>query len=153
MTKKNSASELEFHLGYWLRFVSNHVSHAFALKVEAKGVTVAEWVMMRELHELDEVNPSLVADRMGMTRGAISKIVEKLCAKGLVVRKSIGDDKRYQLIQLTSKGRKLVPQLARMADDNDEEFFGVLTDKQRSDLMETMRRLVVHHGWKDVPVQ
>ena len=27
--------ELTAHLGYWLRFVSNHVSRAFARKVEA----------------------------------------------------------------------------------------------------------------------
>ena len=26
-------SSIESHLGYWLRYVSNHVSHAFALKL------------------------------------------------------------------------------------------------------------------------
>ena len=44
-------SPLESHLGYWLRYVSNHVSHAFALKVAARGVTVAEWVVLRELYD------------------------------------------------------------------------------------------------------
>ena len=37
-------SALDAHLGYWLRAVSNHVSHAFKTKVERHGVTVAEWV-------------------------------------------------------------------------------------------------------------
>ncbi|MEI9903207.1 MAG: hypothetical protein WDN06_03970 [Asticcacaulis sp.] len=46
-----SPSHLEAHLGYWMRFVSNHVSQAFARKVEAHGVTVAEWVVLRELFE------------------------------------------------------------------------------------------------------
>ncbi|MEG2964613.1 MAG: MarR family transcriptional regulator, partial [Janthinobacterium sp.] len=47
----NSAhvSELEAHLGYWLRFVSNHVSHSFQKKAEANGVTVSEWVVLREM--------------------------------------------------------------------------------------------------------
>jgi hypothetical protein len=40
-------SQLEAHLGYWLRAVSNHVSHAFKMKVETHGVTVAEWVVLR----------------------------------------------------------------------------------------------------------
>ena len=35
---------LENHTGFWLRFVSNHVSHGFARKVAGSGVTVAEWV-------------------------------------------------------------------------------------------------------------
>jgi hypothetical protein len=51
MAKKIEVSELERHVGYWSRFVSNHVSHAFMLNVEAKGVTVAEWAVMREVLE------------------------------------------------------------------------------------------------------
>ena len=36
-------SDLDAHLGYWLRFVSNHVSQTFASRLQGKGVTVAEW--------------------------------------------------------------------------------------------------------------
>ena len=57
------ASDLETHLGYWLRFVSNHVSHAFSLKLQARDVTVAEWVVLRDLFDGDGVPPSLLADR------------------------------------------------------------------------------------------
>ena len=49
MAKKIEVSELTQHIGYWMRFVSNHVSHAFMLKVEAQGVTVAEWAAMRQM--------------------------------------------------------------------------------------------------------
>ena len=51
MSKETAVSDLTAHLGYWLRYVSNHVSHAFARKVEARGVTVAEWVLLRQLLE------------------------------------------------------------------------------------------------------
>ena len=64
-------SDLETHLGYWLRYVSNHVSQAFARKVEARGVTVAEWVVLRELYDADDALPARIAERIGMTRGAI----------------------------------------------------------------------------------
>ena len=40
--------------------MSNHVSHAFAQKVSAKGVTVAEWVLMRSLHGAEPTPPSEV---------------------------------------------------------------------------------------------
>ncbi|MFO0919203.1 MAG: helix-turn-helix domain-containing protein [Planctomycetaceae bacterium] len=74
-----SASTLETHAGYWLRYVSNHVSHAFAKKVEAQGVTVAEWVLLRQMFDTPAANPSQLAAAIGMTRGAISKLVERLC--------------------------------------------------------------------------
>ena len=73
-----SISQLEDHLGYWLRFVSNHVSQAFTRKVENRGVTVAEWVLLRALFDTGEANPSQLADILGMTRGTVSKLVDQL---------------------------------------------------------------------------
>src|SRR5690242_9818086 len=73
MSKERHVSELAAHLGYWLRFVSNHVSQAFARKVEARGVTVAEWVLLRQLLDEEALAPSRLSERMGMTRGTVSK--------------------------------------------------------------------------------
>ncbi len=55
--RSDPASDLTAHLGYWLRYVSNHVSQAFARKVEAHGVTVAEWVLMRQLLDGEALAP------------------------------------------------------------------------------------------------
>lgn len=152
MAKQSSASGLEDHLGYWLRFVSNHVSHAFTVKIEAKGVTVAEWVLMRELLRIGTCSPSQLADALGMTRGTISKLVERLCQKELVERSSHSDDRRFQSVALTAAGKKLVPVLARLADENDHEFFGHLDAKQQSHLKDLLQDIVRRHEWKDIPL-
>ena len=84
MSSGPSISSLDSHLGYWLRYVSNHVSHAFAAKLAARDVTVAEWVLLRALWDEDPVAPSRLAETMGMTRGGITKLAGRLIAKGLV---------------------------------------------------------------------
>lgn len=146
-------SALDAHLGFWLRFVSNHVSHAFQLKVEAHGVTVAEWVVLRQLFSLGEVPPSRLAEEMGMTRGGVSKLVERLRAKKLVTRSAGGDDKRLKSVGLTAAGKKLVPTLSRLADENDAEFFGHLTGEQRDAVADLLKDIVRRHGLKDIPTQ
>ena len=65
MSSTPLASDLTAHLGFWLRIVSNHVSHAFAGKLAAKGVTAAEWVMMRALYGKD---PPSAEPRRGRDR-------------------------------------------------------------------------------------
>lgn len=142
MAKNIQVSALERHVGYWLRFVSNHVSHAFMQKVEAKGVTAAEWAVMRQMLEAGPMNPSQLAERMGMTRGAISKLVERLCGKDLVERSASSDDRRYQSVSLTPKGARLVPVLARIADDNDREFFGHLSESEQVGLVRLLKEIV-----------
>ena len=153
MTRKSDVSRLETHLGYWLRFVSNHVSHAFMQKVEARGVTVAEWAVLREMLEAGPVGPGKLAERLGMTPGAISKLVERLSVKELVERTGDVADRRRQSVALTPKGEKLVPILARLADENDAEFFGHLSPDRQAGLVRVLKNLVRKHGWKDIPVK
>jgi DNA-binding MarR family transcriptional regulator len=152
MPSTTSASDLSAHVGYWLRYVSNHVSQAFARKVEAHGVTVAEWVLMRQLQEEEALPPSHLADRMGMTRGAISKLADRLIAKSMLVRAADPEDGRAQTLALTSAGRTLVPKLAALADANDAEFFGHLGSKDRATLLRILREVVERRGLKSLPV-
>jgi DNA-binding MarR family transcriptional regulator len=152
MTKSEPVSALDAHLGYWLRWVSNHVSHAFKLKVEAHGVTVAEWVMLRQLLDSGECHPSQLAESLGMTRGAISKLVDRLSAKGHVLRTAAIGDKRYQTVKLAPSGRKLVPLLAALADQNEAEFFAHLSADQVSALTNTLKDIVNRRQLKGAPV-
>ena len=145
-------SDLDAHLGYWLRFVSNHVSQAFAGRLQGKGVTVAEWVAMRRLFGEGGVAPSLLADRIGMTRGAITKLADRLIDKELVIRRADPQDGRAQTLALTARGRALVPELASLADDNDTEFFRPLTVQERRVLRQLLERLVEQNELKVVPV-
>jgi len=145
-------SELEAHLGYWLRAVSNHVSHAFKTKVEEHGVTVAEWVVLRALFDGGGVKPSELATTLGLTRGAISKLVGRLVAKDLVSIRSDVRDGRAQLVTMKASGRRLVPLLAALADKNDAEAFGHLDQKQRTSLLATLKMVAEYHGLRGAPV-
>jgi DNA-binding MarR family transcriptional regulator len=145
-------SELESHLGYWLRFVSNHVSHRFQSQVEAAGVSLSEWVVLRQLYGGACASPSELAAAIGMTKGAISKIVTRLVDKQLLTRVVSTDDRRQQALLLTRKGEALVPTLAGLADANDAEFFGHLSKAARAELLETLRALVHHHHLESIPV-
>lgn len=149
---KAHVSDLEDHLGYWLRYVSNQVSQAFARKVLARDVTVAEWAMLRVLFEHQALAPSMLAERLGMTRGAISKLVDRLVAKALVTRTADERDRRYQELAITAAGRVLVPELAKLADQNDAEFFGHLTAADRAAMMRAMQDIVRRHGLRTSPV-
>jgi DNA-binding MarR family transcriptional regulator len=152
MSRRSKISHLEAHLGYWLRFVSNHASHAFSVKLAARGVTVAEWVLLRELYDRESAAPSELAERLGMTRGAISKLVERLSVKSLVTRSGDARDGRRHHLTLSPAGRSLAPELAALADRNDEEFFGQLSQIERETIETAMKKVVSRHKLRAAPV-
>jgi DNA-binding MarR family transcriptional regulator len=145
-------SELADHIGYWMRMVSNAVSQEFARKVSCEDVTVAEWSFMRALYDLESTPPSALAESMGMTKGAISKLAERLVAKGLVDRAESQQDKRVHSLSLTAAGRAKIPVLASLADTNDAEFFGVLTKEERETLDRLLKALAQRRGLRTTPV-
>ncbi|MBN9567025.1 MAG: MarR family transcriptional regulator [Alphaproteobacteria bacterium] len=145
-------SESTDHTGFWMRMVSNAVSQSFARKVETEGVTVAEWAFMRALYDMDPMPPSVLANRMGMTKGAISKLADRLLAKGLIARTESAADKRVHNLGLTREGNAKVPVLASLADENDAEFFSVLTKEEHERLDLILKALAERRGLKTTPV-
>lgn len=151
-SKEPKASQLEDHLGYWLRFVSNSVSRSFQQLLEAEGASVTEWVALRALFEQTETRHAELIQRLGMTKGAASKVVSRLEEKELVQRRLAGKSQREQVLCLTRKGKALVPRLSALADRNDARFFGHMPADQRKALRQTLEALVVHHQIHEVPV-
>ncbi len=145
-------AELTDHLGYWLRQVSNHVSQAFSRRLAARDVTVAEWAFLRVLYACAPASPSRLADDMGMTRGAITKLADRLLAKALIVRASSPDDRRSHTLRLTAKGTALVPRLAALADENERACFAHLAGADRKALQRILRETVTRLGISTIPI-
>lgn len=145
--------DLESHLGYWLRRVSNAVSGAFARALQEKQTSVAEWVLLRELYERGKAVPGELADALGLTRGAVSKIIDKLEAKDWVQMDAKEGDNRYRLLSLTRAGRRSLPALAQIADRNDCAYFDCLNAKEKAVLRELLIKLAEHNRIHDVPTE
>lgn len=152
-SRQVSVSELRSHIGFWLRFVSNHVSHAFGRTLMESGVTAAEWVIMRQMYDQKEMSPSVLAELTGLTRGAVSKLIDRLLAKKLVTRLDRTDDRRFQSVSLSIAGRSLVPALAAIADKNDAAFFGILSLSEREALLKVLKKLVEANRLYQLPTQ
>ncbi|WP_454914824.1 MarR family winged helix-turn-helix transcriptional regulator [Xanthobacter sediminis] len=144
MSAVPALSDLTDHLGFWLRAVSNHVSQAFAARLEGSGVTVAEWVMLRTLHGQEPMAPSRLADEMSITRGAVTRLADRLIAKALLTRAAHPDDGRAQTLALTAAGAALVPDLTARADSNDAEAFAALSAGERRTLMDLLKKVAEH---------
>lgn len=163
----SSPSTLESHLGYWLRCLSNFVSHRFAARLEAEGVSVAGWVVLRTLHDAPGMSLNEAATAVGVDKSSLSRMVERLVQRGLVVRaqgsapggapgkrggkdklgNGHGEDRRSVQLSLTRQGKALVPKLARIADENDRACFGSLSKPKKQELLATIRHLLDANGW------
>ncbi|MEN2786654.1 MarR family winged helix-turn-helix transcriptional regulator [Sphingomonas qilianensis] len=124
-----------------LRTAAGTAHQALARALLPHGVTAAEWTLLRELRAAGAVPQVRLAERLGMTPGAISKLVDRLVAKRLLVRGRGGGDARVQIIGLTGTGALLVPQLERIAGAAETALFDGLSPRERVLLEGVLRQL------------
>ncbi|MEU9990969.1 MarR family transcriptional regulator [Streptomyces sp. NPDC048045] len=137
----STTSGLHDHLGYWLRRLSDEVHSRFEAELGRHDVTVSQWgVMISVFHGHDTTKA--VAAHMDIDPGAVSRLVDRLAAKGLMGREPDPASRRTVRLVLTPEGRDLVPVLAAIADLNEAHFFGTLDPGRRGQLEEWIRRLV-----------
>ena len=144
---------LERHLGYWLRRVSNHVSGEFKRALATRDTSVAEWVVLCHVDEYPGITPGELAATLGLTRGAVSKVIDKLEAKQWITAPADQNDKRVRTVSLTGKGSRALPKLRRLAGHNDETFFSVLEPAERAALQWLLAKLIESHRMDAVAIE
>jgi DNA-binding MarR family transcriptional regulator len=144
---KIKVSNLGDHVGYWLRCLSNFVSCSFAERLAQEDVTVPQWVLLRRLYSHERITLNQLAQLVGLDKSSVSRMVERLVRRKLVNRDE-GRDRRSLGLGLTPAAKKLVPKLAKHADQNDESFFKSISPKQREAFLGTIKQLLDANGWK-----
>jgi DNA-binding MarR family transcriptional regulator len=142
---KDKVAHLEDHIGFWLNRITQEVHFAFVEKLKEAKISISEWCVLISLYHQRQPNPAQIAHQVGIDRAAISRTVEKLVQRGFI-RREIGQDRRYTILELSEGAKKLVPKLAAMADANELEFFYMLSDVEKEQLEKILLKIAHHIG-------
>lgn len=152
LTTSKAVSDIDAYLGYWIRYVSNQVTTAFQQRLAQLDTTVAEWLVLRFLLTHAPCSLTKLSTEMGIDKGGISRLSDRLEKRGLIMRTIDPNDRRLYSVELTSAGARLVPKLARLADENDEYFFGHLSKKQIDEMKHALKEIVNRFGFDKRPI-
>lgn len=71
-------------------------------------ITEQQWRVLRVLHEAGPLDPTRIADRACLLLPSLTRILQKLTDKGLIVRAPDRIDRRKQVISITQEGVALI---------------------------------------------
>jgi len=87
------------------------------------------------------LRPSVIADRMMVTRATITGVLDSLESRELISRVVGTDDGRSREVALTRAGRAIVRRLVPRMHAFERELMCVLSDRQLDDLLRMVARL------------
>ena len=96
-------------LRVWFRFIRLHrrVSGAMAAQLRALGLSIPQFDLLSTLSEREGLTQQDLAERLYVTKGNVSGLVDRLVEAGLVERRAIPGDRRSHALHLTARGRAL----------------------------------------------
>lgn len=129
-------------LRLWLRLLtcSNMIEQRIRSRLRERfDVTLPRFDLMAQLDRAPGgMTLSEVSQRMMVTNGNVTHVVDKLITSGDITRQTSSTDRRAQVISLTEKGRA---QFRAMAAEHEAWVAGFFSGLDRRDLADLMRLL------------
>ena len=130
--------------GFWLRCLTGLTNNSLQarLKNADAGVANAEWVVISILSERPNISINDLAHLAGMHQAPISRIVEKLSKKDLVLRVISVEDRRSVKVKLTQAGETLRERLSGITKKNAQDSFACLSEEEYDMFMATIKKVL-----------
>lgn len=106
------------------------------------GVTEQQWRAIRALYELGECNAQELARASSILSPSLSRIISRLDADGIVVRKVSAEDQRESILKLSAKGQRLHEKIGGPVEDKYLEIQQRMCPEKLASLYELLNELV-----------
>lgn len=133
------------YLLYLLAAASAAVSAEFHEQVRARGLRVPEWRVLACLKDSDGQMVTQLAALALMEQSRLTRIIDQMAARELVLRKSDAADRRRVRVYLTPQGERLATELVEAARSHEAGILVQLGADEARMLKDVLKRIHALH--------
>src|SRR6201989_69791 len=113
MRARNPRREFAFLISDVARLLRNHADQ----RARQFGMTRAQWAVLARLESNEGLKQSELAEMLDLQPITLTRLVDRLCASGLIERRADPADRRVKRLYLTAHARPLVDRLDELGND------------------------------------
>ena len=126
---------LKRNLGYLLNRCGALMAQRFERELAPYGITLAQWGALLAVDQTGSASPSDVAERVGIDRGAATRLIARMEHKNLLERAADTSDKRAVVLRLTDDARRLMPTLMARSQQVNADALAALPEAEADALV------------------
>ncbi len=120
------------HIGGWVGGLAAAFRRGLDLELAPYGVTASQWPILKLCYSGKFDTPSDLVRVLPVDAPAVTRLLDRLEAKGLICREPNPNDRRSVRVELTKRGRALVPKLRPLIEKNNSKFLQGLSKTELS---------------------
>ena len=113
MRPRNPRREFAFLISDVGRLLRTHADQ----RARQFGMTRAQWAVLARLETNEGLKQTELAEILDLQPITLTRLVDRLCANGLIERRADPDDRRVKRLYLTPAARPLMDRLADLSHD------------------------------------
>lgn len=136
-----SLGSLPESIGFNLRKAQSAVLQRFHDAVAPHDITPGQYGVLTIVGENEGLSQSDLGNALGIDRSTMVAVIDRLEARGLVVRAPSPNDRRSYALRLSAKGQALMKELIPRIHKRDQEIIAELGDGEAERLVDCLRRI------------
>ncbi|MGM0395913.1 MAG: MarR family winged helix-turn-helix transcriptional regulator [Bacillota bacterium] len=110
-------------------------------RLRKHNLSVSEFGVLEFLYHKGRQPVQQIADKILVTSGTITYVIDKLAKKDLVTREKCSEDKRKFYVDLTQNGRDLIAEIFPYHEKHLEELFKGISNERKKNLINSLFEL------------
>jgi len=106
----------------------------FDRQVANLNVTRSQWAMIVVVARTPGLTQRMIAERLEMSEASAGRLIDRLCAEGLLERRERDDDRRARAVYVTSAAEPLLAKLGEIAGQGEQQVFKGFSEEEIAQL-------------------
>ena len=143
--KKSATAKIDLESlpGHYIRRLQQIAVAIFLQETEPFGITPVQYAALQTVANAPGTDQRTLARTIGFDTSTIAGVVDRLEARGLLVRNASADDRRVRLLTLTDAGNALLESIVPAMQRAQSRMLDPLPKRDRAEFMRMLRELVM----------
>jgi len=124
--KQDRRREIALRINVLARLFRNR----FDRQVASLNVTRSQWAMIVVVARTPGLTQRMIAERLEMSEASAGRLIDRLCAEGLLERRERDDDRRARAVYVTKAAEPLLAKLGEIAGQGEQQVFKGFTEEE-----------------------
>jgi Transcriptional regulators len=137
----HGTSPLDESIGFLMGVAYRKLVQLFAQRLKPYDITPEQWAVLVRIAEREGMIQKDIADRSGKDRPTVTRILDALESKSLIVRRICGSDRRSYRIFATEQGKALTAATIPIEREALTDAMEGFSDAEANELKSQLRRI------------
>jgi MarR family transcriptional regulator, lower aerobic nicotinate degradation pathway regulator len=140
--------------GHLVRRLQQIAVALFAAECDALDLTPVQYASLTAIRDVPDLDVTRLSPLVALDKATLAKVIERLEAKGWIVRTGSGLDKRVKLLSITPKGREALTAAGPRVRRCQQRILAPLAEADRQRFMTMLEQLVeANNGYSRAPMK